>query len=103
MTEIFNRSRGIKIEEAVRDIEGIEKVDSVVQEGFSNTILTLFNEVKDIDAVLRDVKNEVDALAISEEQTVRVGSPAWCSNSDECQRRGNRVHQGTRKRARSSI
>jgi hydrophobic/amphiphilic exporter-1 (mainly G- bacteria), HAE1 family len=52
----------IKIEEAVRDIEGVEKVDSTVNEGMSLTVLTLFNEVDDIDAVLQEIKTEVDAL-----------------------------------------
>ncbi len=52
----------IKIEEAVRDVEGIEKVDSYVSEGFSTTFLTLFNDVNDIDSVLQEVKNEVDAV-----------------------------------------
>jgi len=52
----------IKIEEAVRGIDGIEKVDSTVNEGRSSTILTLFNEVDDVDTVLQEVKNEVDAL-----------------------------------------
>lgn len=52
----------IKIEEAVRDVEGVDKVDSSIQEGFSTTIVTLFNEVKNTDAILQLVKNEVDAI-----------------------------------------
>ncbi len=52
----------IKIEEAVRDVEGVEKVDSIVSEGFSTTVVTLLSEVQNIDAVLEDVKNEVDAI-----------------------------------------
>lgn len=52
----------IKVEEAVRDIEGIEKVDSTVTEGVSTTMLTLYNDVEDVDTVLQEVKNEVDAL-----------------------------------------
>ncbi|MFQ5731649.1 MAG: efflux RND transporter permease subunit [Planctomycetaceae bacterium] len=52
----------IKVEEAVRDIEGIEKVESSVQEGSSTTVVTLFNEVKDADRVLQEIKNEIDAL-----------------------------------------
>ena len=35
---------------------------STVSEGSSITIVTLFNEVKDFDAALQLVKNEVDAL-----------------------------------------
>lgn len=52
----------IKVEEAVRDVEGVEKVDSTVSEGLSTTTLTLFNDVDDVDTVLQEVKNEVDAL-----------------------------------------
>ena len=52
----------IKIEEAVRDVEGIEKVDSTVSEGVSMTVLTLLSEVDDVDVVLQEVRNEVDAI-----------------------------------------
>ena len=52
----------IKIEEAVRDIEGVDKVDSTVGDGFTSTVLTLLNDVHDVDAVLQDVKTEVDAI-----------------------------------------
>ena len=52
----------IKIEEAVSDISSIEKVSSTVSEGVSTTFLTLYNEVDDLDSVLQEVKNEVDAI-----------------------------------------
>ena len=52
----------IKIEEAVRDVEGIEKVESSVREGFSTTTLTLLSEVDNVDVALQEVKNEVDAI-----------------------------------------
>lgn len=52
----------IKIEEAVRDIDSVEKVESTVKEGQNQTIVTLYNEVNDVDAVLQEVKNEVDAI-----------------------------------------
>jgi HAE1 family hydrophobic/amphiphilic exporter-1 len=52
----------IKIEEAVRDIEGVEKVDSTISEGSTVISLTLFNEVDDAEAVLNEVKREIDAL-----------------------------------------
>lgn len=58
----IERAVTIKIEEAVHDIEGVEKVDSMVAEGFSFTTLTLFSDVSDIDAVLQEVKTEVDAI-----------------------------------------
>ena len=52
----------IKIEEALREIDEIEKIDSTVTEGFSNTVVTLFNDVDDINPVLQEVKNQVDAI-----------------------------------------
>ena len=60
-TEI-EKALTIKIEEAVRDIEGIEKVDSMISEGLSTTVLTLLNEVDDVDVVMQEVKNDVDAI-----------------------------------------
>lgn len=61
--EELEKAVTIKIEEAVRDVEGVEKVNSTVSEGLSSTTLTLYNEVDDVDAVLQEVKNEVDAIA----------------------------------------
>jgi len=58
----LQKSVTIKIEENVRDVDGVEKVDSVVNEGVSSTILTLYNDVRDVDAVLQEVKNEVDSI-----------------------------------------
>ncbi len=52
----------IKIEEAIRDIEGVEKVESRVFEGNTTTTATLFNEVSDVDSVFQEIKNEVDAI-----------------------------------------
>ena len=40
----------------------MEKINSTVSEGVSNTTLTLYNWVDDIDAVLQEVKNDVDAI-----------------------------------------
>lgn len=52
----------IKIEEAVRDVEGVEKVNSTISESQSVTTLTLYNEVEDAEKVLNEVKREIDAL-----------------------------------------
>ena len=60
--EELEKAITIKVEEAVRDVEGIEKVDSQVSEGLSVSVLTLLNEVDDVDTVLQEVKNEIDAL-----------------------------------------
>lgn len=58
----LERAVTIKIEEAVRDVDGVEKVESTVSEGLSSTKLTLYNSVTNVDAVLQEVKNEIDAL-----------------------------------------
>lgn len=52
----------IKIEEAVRDVEGVEKVNSTISDSQSVTTLTLYNDVEDAEAVLNEVKREIDAL-----------------------------------------
>ena len=58
----LERAITIKVEEAVRDVDGVEKVDSRVSEGISSTTLTLYNWVKNVDVVLQEVKNEIDTL-----------------------------------------
>lgn len=60
--EELQKAIAIKVEESVEDIEGIEKIDSTVSEGMSRTVVTLYNEVKNLDAVLQEIKNEVDAI-----------------------------------------
>jgi len=60
--EEIERAITIKVEEAVRDVDGIEKVESVVNEGMTTTVVSLYNEVKDVDRVLQEVKVEVDAI-----------------------------------------
>ncbi|GIS59570.1 MAG: hypothetical protein CM1200mP2_17950 [Planctomycetaceae bacterium] len=54
--EEVEKSVTIKVEEAVHDIEGIEKVDSTVSEGVSMTTLTLYSDVEDINVVVQEVK-----------------------------------------------
>merc|ERR1711916_128556 len=41
---------------------GVEKVDSTISDGSTVIALTLFNEVDDAEAVLNEVKREIDAL-----------------------------------------
>ncbi|MEZ6130395.1 MAG: efflux RND transporter permease subunit [Planctomycetaceae bacterium] len=52
----------IKIEEALRGVEGIEKVESQVAEGISFTTLTLAQSVSDVDVMLQEIRNEVDSI-----------------------------------------
>lgn len=52
----------IKIEESLRDVDGVDKIDSVVREGMTSTILTLLPDVDNIDAVIQEVKTQVDSV-----------------------------------------
>lgn len=52
----------IKIEEAIRSVEGIEKIDSQIGEGISFTTLTLSQSVDDVDALMQEIRNEVDSI-----------------------------------------
>src|ERR1043165_3489431 len=52
----------VKIEEAVRDVEGVDKVDSTVIEGMSSARLSLLPGIRNVDRVLQEVKAEVDAI-----------------------------------------
>ena len=60
--EEIEKAVTIKIEEALRDVDGVEKIDSTISEGASVTVLTLRNEVEDADVVLQEAKAEVDAI-----------------------------------------
>ena len=52
----------IHIEEAVKDIEDIDKVETQISEGLSAIIVTMTSEAKDIDQVVNDFKAAVDAI-----------------------------------------
>ncbi|MGB4741587.1 MAG: efflux RND transporter permease subunit, partial [Fuerstiella sp.] len=60
--EDIEKSVTIKIEEAVRSLEGIDKVESQVAEGVSFTTLTLDQSVDDVDVMLQEIRNEVDSI-----------------------------------------
>lgn len=70
--EELEKAVTIKIEEAVRDVEGVERVNSTISEGISSTTLSLYNEVDDVDAVLQEVKNDVDAIPDLPEDLERI-------------------------------
>ena len=69
----------IKIQEAVRDVEGVDKVDSTVIEGMSATRLSLVSGTRNVDRVLQEVKAEIDAIedlpADAEKTTVKKLEP----------------------------
>lgn len=51
-----------KIEEEIKDIEHIEKVETSITEGLSSILVTMTNDAKDIDLVVNDFKAVVDAI-----------------------------------------
>ena len=69
----------VKIEEAVRDVEGVDKVDSTVVEGMSATRLSLLPGTRNVDQVLQYVKAEIDAIedlpADAEKTTIKKLEP----------------------------
>ncbi len=52
----------IKIEEQIKNIQGIEKIESTIREGSSVIVAKLYNEVDDVDRVVTDIKNAVDSI-----------------------------------------
>lgn len=52
----------LKIEEAIKNIEGIEKVEATISEGYSSIIAELRNGFEDIDQAVNDVKAAVDSI-----------------------------------------
>jgi HAE1 family hydrophobic/amphiphilic exporter-1 len=51
-----------KIEEQIKDIEGVDTIESVISEGMSQIFLELESGFHDMDQALRDVENAVDAI-----------------------------------------
>ena len=60
--EDVEKSVTIKIEEALRGLEGIDEVESQVAEGISFTTLTMAQSVDDVDVMMQEVRNEVDSI-----------------------------------------
>ena len=52
----------IKIEEAISDLEDVEKVTSVIEEGISTTTATLYNEAGDVDTVREKIDIEISEI-----------------------------------------
>jgi len=70
-----------KIEEEIKDIEHIEKVETRITEGLSTILVKMTSDAKDIDLVVNDFKAVVDAIprdelpADAEETTVAKFEP----------------------------
>ena len=60
--EDIEKAVTIKIEEALRGLEGIEKVESQVAESISFTTLTLGQSVDDVNVMLQEIRNEIDSI-----------------------------------------
>jgi len=60
--EEIEKAVTIKIENAVRYVDGVEKITSTVSEGVSTTNLTLLSDVDDVDQVLQEVNIELSAI-----------------------------------------
>ena len=60
--EDVEKSVTIKIEEAVRSLEGIEKVDAQVGEGICFVTLTISQSISDVDSLMQEVRIELDAI-----------------------------------------
>ena len=75
----IEKSLTIKIEEAVRNVEGVDKIDSTVIESMSVIKLTLVVGLRNVDRVLQEVKAEIDAIgdlpAEAEKTTIKKLEP----------------------------
>ena len=60
------RGISLRIEEAVKDIKDIDKIETRISEGLSTIIVTMTSEAKDLDLVVNDIKAEVDAISRDE-------------------------------------
>lgn len=56
------RGISLRIEEAVKDIKDVDKIETRITEGLSTIIITMTTEAKDLDLVVNDVKASVDAI-----------------------------------------
>lgn len=52
----------LKIEEAIKDVDGVEKVEATITEGSSRIMVELESGFDDIEQALRDVENAVDSI-----------------------------------------
>ena len=52
-----------KIESVVSNVDGVKKMTSVAREGFGYVVLELNSDVDDVQAVLNDVRSQIDQIA----------------------------------------
>ncbi|MBN1488604.1 MAG: efflux RND transporter permease subunit, partial [Phycisphaerae bacterium] len=51
-----------RLEEAIKDVEYIEKIEATITEGLSSIVVTMTNEVKDLNQTINDFKAAVDTV-----------------------------------------
>ena len=52
----------LRLEEAIKDVEDIEKIETQISEGISTIIVTLTHDVDDLDQKVNDFKAAIDAV-----------------------------------------
>ncbi len=52
----------LKIEEEVKDVEGVEKILSTINEGYSSILVELESGIEDIDQAVNDTKAAIDTI-----------------------------------------
>ncbi|MFQ5591716.1 MAG: efflux RND transporter permease subunit, partial [Phycisphaerae bacterium] len=73
----------LKIEEKIKDVEGVEDIDSTVNEGRSTILVEMESGFADIDQAVNDIKAAVDSIDTDDfpqealETRVREFEPKW--------------------------
>ncbi|RJP30822.1 MAG: efflux RND transporter permease subunit [Phycisphaerales bacterium] len=73
----------LKIEEQIKDVEHVEKIESTIREGLSTIVVELESGFDDINQVVDDVKARIDSIPRedfpreAEETVVRKFEPKW--------------------------
>lgn len=52
----------VRLEEAVKDIEHIEKIETTISEGLSTILVTMTSQAKDLDQIVNEFKAAIDAI-----------------------------------------
>lgn len=51
-----------KIEEIIKDVDGVDEINTTNSEGLSSISAVLFNDVDDVDQVVTDIKAQIDTI-----------------------------------------
>jgi len=58
----IEKSIAVKVEEAVKDLDGVDEINTTISEGFSVVAIKLTDDAGDLNEIVYEVKREVDAL-----------------------------------------